>query len=213
MPMSEETRRRLLGTSADERAPWETYDAALDPMRGVPEHLKIAVEDYSKRRHVKTSSQNLEELCRQQEKSNAMVKDYKFYRQDEDELGNEELRRGLVMNCMEFLDKLNTLIPAYLSSRILKGLSGLAVLHHGEWKYVCSVQVGYMHEYSSLHFDSHGLPLNEKWRGWRTVLLRLIQNGFITEQQADATFGEARGPASRRYKEQLYFWRNRKELS
>lgn len=220
MPMSEEARRRLLGTSASDRAPWETWDEAMDPMRGVPEHLKLAVEDYSKRRHTMTSSQNLEEVCRQREMSNEMVKEYKFYRQDEDDLGDEILRRGQIMHCLEFQQKLNSIIPCYLSAVIRKGLSGLAVykpkayVEDGqnkiqEWQYVCGVQVGYMHEFSTLWFDKHGLPLNEKWRGWRTVILRLIQKEFITEAQADAVFGKATGPASRRHNEQLYFFRNR----
>jgi hypothetical protein len=59
--------------------------------------------------------------------------------------------------------------------------------------------------------DKRGLPLNEKWRGWRTVVLRLILKGFITEQQADKVFGPATGPAARRYREQLFEFRNRGE--
>lgn len=220
MPMSDEARRRLYGTSVDERAPWETWDEAIDPMRGVPEHLKLAVEDYSKRRHTKTSSYNLEQVCRQREMSTEMVKEYRFYKQDE--LTDTPERVGQIMDCFKFQEKLNTLIPCYLSAVVRKGLSGLAVykpkeyVEDGqtkvrEWHYVCGVQVGLMHEYSSMWFDSHNLPLNEKWRGWRTVLLRLIQSGYITEQQADATFGPATGIASRRYREQLYEFRNRVE--
>lgn len=223
MPMSEEVRRRLMGTSADSRAPWETWDEAMDPMRGVPEHLKLAVEDYSKRRHQLTSSQNLEELCRQKEMSNEMVREYRFYRQEEDDLGDSIARKGQVLHCFEFLDKLNTVIPAYLSAVIRKGLSGLAVNKpktqiisgqevHTDWQYVCGVQVGYMHEYSTLYFDRHGLPLNEKWRGWRTVELRLITGGFITEDQAHQAFGRPfENKISRRFLEQLYHFRNRTE--
>lgn len=220
MPMSEEARRRLLGTSADDRAPWETWDEAMDPMRGVPEHLKLAVEDYSKRRHAITSSYNLEQVCRQKEMSTEMVKEYRFYKQEE--LTDTPERVGKIMDCFEFQKKLATIIPCYLSAVVRKGLSGLAVykpkeyVEDGqvkvrEWHYVCGVQVGLMHEYSSMWFDRHNLPLNEKWRGWRTVLLRLIQLGFITEQQADKVFGPAEGVASRRYREQLYCFRNRKE--
>lgn len=220
MPMSEEARKRLYGTSADDRAPWETWDEAIDPMRGCPEHLKLAVEDYGKRRHAKTSSYNLEQLCRQKEMSSEMVKEYRFYKQDE--LTDTPERVGKIMDCFKFQEKLATIIPCYLSSVVRKGLSGLAVykpkeyIEDGqtkvrEWHYVCGVQVGLMHEYSSMWFDQHGLPLNEKWRGWRTVLLRLIQLGYVTESQADATFGSAEGIASRRYREQLFCFRNRVE--
>jgi hypothetical protein len=67
-----------------------------------------------------------------------------------------------------------------------------------------------MNEYSVIWLDAHGLPLNEKKRGWRTVLLRLIQGSFITEEQAEEVFGEpTSGPVSRRYREQIFWFRNR----
>lgn len=221
MAMSEAMRRRLLGTSASDVAPWQSWDSAMDPMAGASDDLKAEVSEYAKKRHGITSNQNIEELCRQKEMSKEMVKDYKFYMQDE--LLEEKFRRGRVMNCFEFLEKLNTIIPAYLSVHVNKGMSGLAVMKPKEitneagdkvvtyWQYVCGVQVYWMWEYSVLHIDKRGLPLNEKYRGWRTVLLRLIQGEYITEAQADKVFGEATGVASRRYREQLFCWRNRKE--
>jgi hypothetical protein len=215
--MQTERGRRLLGTSASNAAPWETWDEAMDPLRGCPDHLKLAVEDYQRRRHEKTSSQNLEELVRQQEKSREMVKEFRFYKQDE--LLDEKSRRGQVMDCFEFLEKLNTIRPAYLSAVVRRGLSGLAIYkpHAGidglrqDWMYVCGVQVGYMYEYSVIRVDNHGLPTNEKYRGWRTVLLRAIQKDCLTEEEVDRVFGPATGPASRRYREQLFCWRHRAE--
>jgi hypothetical protein len=222
MPMSPAARKRLLGTSASTRAPWEkeVWEKEMDPFAGCPAHLRDSVSDYAMRRHVKTSQQNLEELCRQQELSRNMVAEYKFENQDEI-AGEGPERVGRVMHCLDFLDKLNTIIPAYLSARIDKGLCGLAVnkpcqdptdpQKRIEWQYVCACQVGFMHEYSTVYVDKRGLPLNEKWRGWRTVVLRLILKGFITEQQADQVFGLATGPAARRYREQLFEFRNRGE--
>jgi hypothetical protein len=206
---------RLMGTSADSRAPWDTWTAA-DPLAGCSDELRAEIAEYSQKHHGKTSLKNVELLCEQKEKSTEFVKDYRWYKQDE--LRDSPERVGRIMHCLEFLDLLNKIRPAYLSANIRKGLSGLAVYHpteidgkEVEWQYVCGVQVGYMHEYSSMHFDSHGLPLNEKWRGWRTVLLRLIQLGHITEEQALKVFGEPTEAGARRYKEQLYYWRNRKE--
>lgn len=216
----EHVKRRLMGTSADTRAPWETYTQA-DPLAGCSDQMKAEIAEYSKKHHGTTSSQNVEELMRQQEMSKEMVKEYKMYKQDE--LLDTPERVGRVMHCLEFLRLLETIRPAYLSANIRKGLTGLAVWHpkdvvdeeSGEvkrvdWQYVCGVQVGFMHEYSSFHFDKRGLPLNEKWRGWRTVLLRLIQLGHITEEQERQVFGEATGVASRRHREQLFCFRNRK---
>jgi hypothetical protein len=219
--LPEYMKRRLMGTSADTRAPWETY-TTTDPLAGCSEQVKQELAEYSQKHHGKTSMQNVEELCRQKELTKESVKDYKFYKQDE--LTTEEGKKGRVLHCLEFLRMLETIIPAYLSANVRKGLTGLAVYHPKDvlnqetgltervnWQYVCACQVPYMWEYSVLHVDSHGLPLNERWRGWRTVLLRLIMSGHITEQQAEELFGKALGAPSRRYNEQLYAWRNRCE--
>lgn len=219
MAMSEAVKKRLMGTSYNrDRAPWETYDQEMDPLAGCSPAMKLAVENYSKQHHRETSRQNIEEVMRQKELSTEMVKEYRFYRQEELVDGPEKV--GHIMSCFEFADKINTVIPCYLSANIRKGLTGLAVykpkeyIENGqtkvqEWQYVCGVQVGFMHEFSSMNFDSHNLPLNERWRGWRTVTLRLIQMGFITEQQEIDLFGPARGQAARRHLEQLYCFRNR----
>lgn len=211
MPMSQAARSRLLGTSANPKAPWETYDQDMDPFVGCPDHLRAQVAEYARRRHAKPSTQNLEELCRQQELSTNMSKEFRF--ENQNELSGEGPDRiGRVMNCVEFWEKLQTIIPAYLASTIRKGLSGLAVFKDGEWKYVCAMQVGFNHEYSTLWFDSHCVPLNSKWVGWRgTVLLRLITGGFISEQKAHEVFGEPVGSAGRAYREQLFRYRNRQE--
>lgn len=213
----EHVKRRLMGTSADSRAPWETYRAG-DPLEGCSPEMRAEIAEYSKKHHGRTSNANVEELMRQKEMSKEMVKEYQFYKQDE--LVDDASSRGRVLHCLEFLRMLETIIPAYLSANIRKGLSGLAVYKPKEvdgvrtdWQYVCGVQVGFCYEYSVLHLDSRGLPLNEKWRGWRTVLLRLIQLGFVTEEQARNVFGEATGPRSRRYNDQLYCFRNRKQAA
>jgi hypothetical protein len=211
-----------MGTSADERAPWDSW-ASADPMAGCSPELMAEISEYSKKHHGKTSSQNLELLCQHREMNKEMVKQYRFYNQNElnpktpDELA---ARKGKVMHCLEFLERLQTIRPAFLSANIRKGLTGLAVynpkdivengtIRRQDWQYVCGVQVGYMWEYSVVWTDAHDLPLNEKWRGWRTVLLRLIQLGHVTEQQALEAFGEPTPAGAKRYLEQLYFWRNR----
>lgn len=213
----EHVKRKLMGTQASDVAPWQSYTAG-DPLAGLTADQRAEITEYSKKHHGSTSTQNVEELARQKELSAEFVKEYKMYRQEE--LQDTPERVGRIMHCLDFLKLLETIRPAYLSANIRKGLTGLGVYHpmevtvNGEktmqaWHYVCAVQVGYMHEYSSMWFDSRGLPLNEKWRGWRTVLLRLIQLGHVTEEQALAVFGEPSPGGARRYKEQLYCWRNR----
>jgi hypothetical protein len=203
-----------LGTEKSSQNPWDSYDRQMDVTRGWSPEFKKRVEDYSKRRHEKTHSAGLEEAIRQREMSSDYVREYKFFRQFEDGLTDEKLRQGELMFCLDFVDKLNSILPAYLSGKIIRGLSGLYVftpdVKGGHWHYVCGVQASMMNEYSVIHVDSHGLPLNEKKRGWRTVLLRLIQGSFISEDDADRVFGEpTSGPVSRRYREQMFWFRNR----
>ncbi len=216
----EYVKRRLMGTSyAGSRAPWETYRAG-DPLDGCSEQMRAEIAEYSQKHHGKTSNANVEELIRQKDLSKEMVKEYKMYKQDE--LRDTPARVGRVLHCLDWLKMYETIRPAYLSANIRKGLSGLAVwnprdvkgedgeITRQDWQYVCGVQVGFMHEFSSIHFDARDLPLNEKWRGWRTVNLRLVQLGLMTEEQENEIFGKATGEAARRHNEQLYFWRNRK---
>ena len=203
-----------LGTELSEEAPWQSYDKQMDISRNWSPRMKAAVAEYSQRRHEKVHSAGLEEVMRQNELSTESVKEYRFFRQFEDQLTDEKQRRGELMFCLDFVEKLNEIIPAYLSVKVIKGLSGLYVftpdVKGGHWHYVCGVQASMMNEYSVIYLDSHGLPLNEKKRGWRTVLLRLITNSFITEEDAHRIFGEPfSGPISRRYREQLWYFRNR----
>jgi hypothetical protein len=50
-------------------------------------------------------------------------------------------------------------------------------------------------EYSAVITDNRGLPLREL-RGWRSVLVPLIERGIITLKQVEVTFGKARGQRS-----------------
>ena len=203
-----------LGTEKSSIAPWESYDKEMDVSRRWSPEFKARVDEYAKRRWDKPHSAGLEEVMRQNELSTESVKEYRFFRQFEDMLTDEKQRKGELMFCLDFVDKLNEILPAYLSSQIRNGLSGLYVftpdVKGGHWHYVCGVQACVMYEYSVIRLDSHQLPINEKKRGWRTVLLRLIMGSFITEEDAHRVFGEPfSGPISRRYREHLYWFRNR----
>jgi len=65
------------------------------------------------------------------------------------------------------------------------------------------VQRSAMPEYTVMRFDDHGVPLDEKYRGWRTVLLQMIKSGIIPEERAHRAFGHPNGPASARYRADL----------
>jgi hypothetical protein len=76
-------------------------------------------------------------------------------------------------------------------------------------QFVCGVQEGWMAEYEVVYFNPYGLPLNSKYRGWRTVLLRLILKGALDEELAHKVFGPATAPCAGRYNQTLHAWRNR----
>lgn len=206
-----------LGTEKSPEAPWQSYDRQMDRMQGASPALRAALAAYSQKRHQKETQAGLEEQHRQHELSCDAVKSYRWDKQDE--LVTEKDREGKILNCLEFMRRLNKIVRCgFGNPEACKGLIGITcfkpTMDGGRWTYAGPIQVGYMHEYSTIWLDAHKLPLNEKWRGWRTVLLRLIQGGFITEQQAHKEFGEPiTGPVSRRYRDQLYHLRNREQKS
>ena len=75
---------------------------------------------------------------------------------------------------------------------------------------ICYLQIPAMYEWSVLRLDHRGLPNGEAFRGWRTVEVQLIQKGIISEVEGHRIFGEPTdGEVSRRFRQSLYFFRNR----
>lgn len=129
---------------------------------------------------------------------------------NQDEL--KGIRLGRLLHHSEFLRLLNKKVKARYGS-YRRGLLGLEVFiateTGGEWKYICGVQAGLAPEYSTLYFDEMDVPTSEMYRGWRTVLLRLIFNNVLTEYEAEKVFGPAEGPEADRYRRTLYAFRNK----
>ncbi|SRR6266566_5993939 len=79
---------------------------------------------------------------------------------------------------------------------------------------VCYLQVPAMYEWSVLRLDKRGLPNGEAYRGWRTVEVQLIEKGIVSEARAHEIFGHpVDGPVSRRFRKNLFWYRNRRELA
>lgn len=55
-------------------------------------------------------------------------------------------------------------------------------------KYVTYLQVP-SPEWSVMRFDEYDVPTDEKYRGWRTALLRLMQEEVLTEDEVNKAFG------------------------
>lgn len=176
------------------------------------EQLRKEVEAYANGpRHSVGSSETAELLAQLRQENSNRAKHVHFDKEDE----LRKVRLGHVLTDKEFITRLNKIAPAKYTGQT-HGLLRLSVLvpteNGGEWRFICGAQAGYVPEYSTMYFNEYGAPTSEMYRGWRTVLLRCILNGAISEAQATKEFGIPDGPQGRRYRETLYNFRNRKEL-
>jgi hypothetical protein len=188
----------------------ETFNLGLDTSFADPklelEYLKYATGPRHSVRDRKT-----EELQQQLHEENVTnSKGQRFVNPDDFSME----RLGTVLSDKEFIRRLNRIIPARYSSSTRHGMLGLQVLSPtdtgGVWTFVCGAQAGIVPEFSTMYVNAHQVPTSEKYRGWRTVLLRLIMGNFVTEDAATKEFGPAAGFESRFYRQMLYNYRNRK---
>lgn len=202
------SRRNMGSTVNKEKAPWESYNACfeekLDPK------LEEEVKRYSEKRHEKSSSQNEEELARQKEINYELASQYRWV--SPEEYADQGPRIGRIMHSSELITLLRKKCGMqcwYRDHPQPRKVTLVAKRDYAEPEVGCWVQQGYMPEYTIMDFDEHGVPLAEKFRGWRTCVLQLILKGLITEEQANKVFGCAYGPVSERYLNTLYGFRNR----
>lgn len=197
------------GTRLQDLPPWMTYGKSLEEK--LDSKLEEEVKKYSEKRHVKSSSQNEEELYRQRELSNEMAKQYQWLHPSE--YADEGPRIGKIRHSSEFINLLRNNNhrlkfwyrdhPQPSKVTLLWDVDGIT-----KPEVACWVQEGYMPEYSIMRFDEHGVPTVEKYRGWRTCLLQMILKGIISEDWTNRVFDYAHGPASERYLSTLYHFRN-----
>lgn len=200
--------KRTQGTRVDETPPWLSYAASFKTPTDT--ELDLAVEEYSERRHESTSSQTIEAYHEQKEMSDDAAKQYQWVHPSE--YADEGPRKGRIMHSSELINRLRKIglkcwyrdhpQPRKLTLLVQKN-GGLLPPEVGCW-----VQSGFMPEYTVMGFDDHGVPLAEKYRGWRTVLLQLILKGMIKEKIAHRTFGVAESPVAGRYNATLQTFRN-----
>lgn len=69
-------------------------------------------------------------------------------------------------------------------------------------------------EFSTYQFDdARDIAIKEKDRGWRTVLLRLIRAGLLSEETSNRVFGRPEGPAASRWHRSLFQYRNQSSVA
>ena len=155
-----------------------------------------------------------ESFAAEKEISNKMASVYKW--DDQDMLTNEVARKVNKISTIDFMEKLkNNGIKAVVMDNRMRGTVGLWAQppnRTDRLRYVCFLQVPAMYEWSILRLDAHGIPDGEKFRGWRTVAVQLVEKEIITEQQCHKIFGvPSPNVISARYFRTLWEKRNGKK--
>jgi hypothetical protein len=140
---------------------------------------------------------------------------------DQEELKDDESRRGRPMRHSDFFAVLQKLVPnLYVTDGRIQG--HLAVfrtypspqlrLEGRDFEYLFYCPTGILPEFSQYQFDEKmDVPIRESQRGWRTVLLRLIKAGLLSEETCEKVFGRATEcVASNRWFRELQKHRSRK---
>jgi hypothetical protein len=140
---------------------------------------------------------------------------------DQDMLRGE--RPGRAMECSLFLTKLLHVVPnlfvkpgGYYEDLALYVTSGVA---KPEWagqnfKYIGFVTLGVMPEYSVYEFDrARDILLRATQIGWRSVLIRFVENNILSEEQCNAEFGYPSGGENSIWYKKLHNHRNAKKIA
>jgi hypothetical protein len=139
---------------------------------------------------------------------------------DQEEMRKTDARLGRPMHCSEFLLRLQKLVPSLFVKE--GGIVGDLALYQvadapqAKWdgknyNYVGFISYDMLPEFSRYQFDDlRDVMIRESERGWRTVLLRFIKAGLLTEEQCSKEFGPAIGQGSMVWYKQLFLHRNEK---
>ena len=185
-----------------------TYDEALTPEQD-PALLEAMAEYASRVSDAEGSSQTKDELARLKQGADEAASEYQWL--SPAEYKNEGDRIGRIMHSVIFLNELRKAgVKCWYRDHPQAGKVTLIVQRQELPAEVgCWCQLGFAPELSIMRFDEHGVPLAEKYRGWRTPLLQLILKGIITEKKAIEVFGKVPvTPAFARYNATLQNFRN-----
>lgn len=142
--------------------------------------------------------------------------------EDQNEFRKTDARRGRPMHTSELLIRLQKLVPSLFikDGGLINHLAlyQIADQPQAKWdgrnyKYLGYVEVATLPEFSTYSFDDvRDVMIREEERGWRTVLLRFIRAGLLTEEQCIKEFGHATGQGSAVWAKELWKIRNTKVL-
>lgn len=206
--MTAEEIQKHQGTRLKNKPTWETYDDELTPQES-PELLEAMAEYASRVSDAEASSETKDELCRLKEASENVAKEYRWVSPEEYKNAGE--RVGRIMHSSTFITLLRKAgVKCWYAAHPLAGRVTLIIQRQDlPAEMGCWCMLGFAPELSVMRFDEHGVPLDEKYRGWRTCLLQLILKGAISERTANEIFGKPPvTKAFHRYNATLQSFRN-----
>lgn len=209
VPLPLETERRgFSGAPSD-------FDSEVLGKQSWGKKLDAELAEYQSRREHITTTETEELLCELKEGNAARGREYKLPEQKYFE--DEAPRIGRKMTHTEFITILRKKLRCWYNPVPWRGIVGLRAVQPGHeqlgLQFVCGVKVGPTTEYDTFHYDHRGLALNKKTIGWRTVILQLINKGFLTETEAHRLFGKpGLNAGSELYRKQLQLIRQAKGL-
>lgn len=158
---------------------------------------------------------------RETNNNSAAVKAQRWAHQED--YRDDRARVGRVIPSGEFLEHIRRLVPElYITDgRIVGDVAIFRTypqpqerLGGQDFEYLFYCPTGLLTEYSLYEFDeARDVAVREKLRGWRTVLLRLIRCGLLSQGTCDKEFGPALGPASSVWYRSLYQYRNKTDAN
>jgi|ERR1700689_4767854 len=185
-----------MSTFQREKAPWEDYGQELVGKDDAA--MERAVALYAQNRHESTSEATKEELARRKEENDYRAREYQWVKPEE--YADRGPRIGKILHSSKLITILRAMgLKCWYRQHPQAQKLTLLVLERGKRNVGCWVQAGYCPEFSIMRFDEHGVPLDEAYRGWRTVLMQLALKGLISERKINEVFGHACGPAATRY--------------
>jgi hypothetical protein len=198
----------------NDTAGFSAWDAeGDDPRYHDPAYLREIAELELRQHELKPPASHLEAAQQQYEEACASekVRECRWLHQVED--GITEFTPGKLMHRNEFMRLLQILRPdAQFNDFAVIGRRGLNFFDPsiGRSFFATTVQDGVMIEWSQMRVDAHGVPTNERYRGWRAVLMVLIEKDIISEEECAKVFGQPTGPRANRWFRMLYMRRNHK---
>jgi hypothetical protein len=136
----------------------------------------------------------------------------------QDELKDDRSRVGRPMRHTDFLSVVQKLVPnLYITDGRIQGHLAVFRTYPGpqshldgrDFCYLFFMETGVLNEFSSYQFDPiTDVPIKESKRGWRTILLRLIKAGLLTEDTCNKVFGRPEGLPANRWHAELQKYRN-----